>query len=160
MRPQHLPHFYQLIYVGEISSQLSTPPRPSLQTEQQLAATILSSRWLRQPDQINRKSIYPFTMSNRQTKSRVRSTLWYTPQLEAAQELNNSTHRNSRPHTDHRHHPDTQTHLLQSIFRIQASIHVQHVQHTPAPPPVTLLVVPGRPGLGQLLWAWVSCPCP
>ena len=26
--------------------------------------------------------------------------------------------------------------------------------------PVTLLVVPGRPGLGQLLWARVSCPCP
>ena len=26
--------------------------------------------------------------------------------------------------------------------------------------PVTLLVVPGGPGLGQLLWARVSCPCP
>ena len=25
--------------------------------------------------------------------------------------------------------------------------------------PVTLLVVPGGPGLGQLLWARVSCPC-
>ena len=31
---------------------------------------------------------------------------------------------------------------------------------TTAPtPPVTLLVVPGGPGLGQLLWARVSCPC-
>ena len=27
-------------------------------------------------------------------------------------------------------------------------------------PPVTLLVVPGVPGLGQLLWARVSCTCP
>ena len=26
--------------------------------------------------------------------------------------------------------------------------------------PVTLLVVLGGPGLGQLLWARVSCPCP
>ena len=24
--------------------------------------------------------------------------------------------------------------------------------------PVTLLMVPGGPGLGQLLWAWASCP--
>ena len=30
---------------------------------------------------------------------------------------------------------------------------------SPAAPPVTLLVVPGGPGLGQLLWARVSCPC-
>jgi|GEM_PF-5424984 len=28
-----------------------------------------------------------------------------------------------------------------------------------ATPPATLLVVPGGPGLGQLLWARVSCPC-
>ena len=25
--------------------------------------------------------------------------------------------------------------------------------------PVTLLMVPGGPRLGQLLWAWASCPC-
>ena len=29
-----------------------------------------------------------------------------------------------------------------------------------ATPPATLLVVPGGPGLGQLLWARVFCPCP
>ena len=30
----------------------------------------------------------------------------------------------------------------------------------PSDTPVTLLVVLGGPGLGQLLWARVSCPCP
>ena len=36
-----------------------------------------------------------------------------------------------------------------------------HHRSTPHRPlPVTLLVVPGGPGLGQLLWARVSCPCP
>lgn len=96
-----------------------------------LVATSVSPRRLRQPYQINRKSSQPFTMPYHQTGSRVRSALRYTSQLGAIQALNNSTHRNSQPHTDHRHHPDTQTHLLQSIFTIQASIHVQQVQHTP-----------------------------
>ena len=51
---------------------------------------------------------------------------------------------------------------------------VRHPRHLPPPPsrlmippacfapvrevPVTLLMVPGGPGLGQLLWAWASCP--